>query len=151
MISNNSFIGSIIICVVIALMLIIFAICMIIITIKEHKENKWKDKFKQEFISGYFFAYGNYMSKYTRNEQEHLSKQVMAKAYADRWAENDFFESLKEWFPKKYLSEFSKEYFMDNKNIWIEEAMIETNNVVWWERVEHNGVWAHRKFEEYPN
>lgn len=152
MIINNSFTSSIIICIVIALMLIIFGICMIIITIKEHKENKWKNKFKQEFISGYFFAYGNYMANFSRNYQKDPSKNIVAKSDADRWAENDFFESLKEWFPKKYLSEFSKDYFMDNKNSWIEEAMREVDDVVWWERIDkYNSVWAHRKFEYYPN
>ena len=155
MITNNSFTGSIIICIVIALMLIIFAICMIIITIKEHKENKWKAKFKHEFISGYFFAYGDYMANLSKEEQlneyHKLSNEVNARAYADKWAQNNFFESLREWFPKKYLSEFSKEYFMNNKNIWIEESMLEIDDVIWWERVEYNGVWAHRKFEESPN
>ena len=155
MITNTSFTDSIIICIVITLMLIVFAIYMTIITIKEHKENKWKDKFKQEFISGYFFAYGNYMANLSKeeqlDEQHKLSNEVNARAYADKWAENDFFESLKEWFPKKYLSEFSKDYFMKNKNSWVEEAMQEVYDVIWWERVEYNGVWAHRKFEEYPN
>ena len=153
--TNNSLTGSIIICIVISIMLIAFAIYMTIITIKEHKKNKWKNKFKQEFISGYFFAYGNYMANLSKEEQlekQHkLSNEVNARAYADKWAENDFFESLKEWFPKKYLSEFSKDYFMKNKNSWIEEAMWEVYDVDWWEKVEHNGVFAHRSYVQCSN
>lgn len=126
MITNNTFLGPIIICGVIGAMLILLSICMIIITIMEHRTNKYKDKLKNLYMYEYSCAYNEYINKFSVKErQNNPTSFVLAKKQADDYMNLYFYNAL--WGTssdrngKKYLS-----YYLDNKDRWTNEVL---NNI----------------------
>lgn len=126
MITNNTFLGPIIICGVIGAMLILLSICMIIITIMEHRTNKYKDKLKNLYMYEYSCAYNKYINEFSVKErQNNPASFVLAKKQADDYMNSYFYNALWDTFSgrnaKKYLP-----YYLDNKDRWINEVL---NNI----------------------
>lgn len=126
MITNNTFLGPIIICGVIGAMLIILSICMVIITIAEYRTNKYKDKLKNLYMYEYSCAYNKYINEFSVNElQNNPMSFVLAKNRADDYMNLYFYNALWDTFSgrnaKKYLS-----YYLANKDLWTNEVL---NNI----------------------
>ena len=126
MITNNTFLGPIIICGVIGAMLILLSICMIIITIIEHRTNRHRDKLKNLYMYEYSCAYNKYINEFPVNElQNNPVFFVVAKKQTDDYMDLYFYNAL--WGTasgrngKKYLS-----YYLDNKDRWTNEVL---NNI----------------------
>lgn len=128
MITNNTFLGPIIICGVIGAMLIILSICMVIITISEYRTNKYKDKLKNLYMYEYSCAYNKYINEFSANElQNNPMSFVLAKNRADDYMNLYFYNALWDTFSdrnaKKYLS-----YYLANKDIWTNEVLSNIQN-----------------------
>ena len=126
MITNNTFLGPIIICGVIGAMLILLSICMVIITIAEYRTNKYKDKLKNLYMYEYSCAYSKYINEFSVKErQNNPASFVLAKNRADDYMNLYFYNALWDTFSgrntKKYLS-----YYLANKDIWTNEVL---NNI----------------------
>lgn len=126
MITNNTFLGPIIICGVIGAMLILLSICMIIITIIEYRTNKYKDKLKNLYMYEYSCAYNKYINEFSIKERQNNPMSfVLAKKRTDDYMNSYFYNALWDTFSdknaKKYLS-----YYLDNKDIWTNEVL---NNI----------------------
>ena len=128
MITNNTFLGPIIICGVIGAMLILLSICMVIITIAEYRTNKYKDKLKNLYMYEYSFAYSKYINEFSVKErQNNPASFVLAKNRADDYMNLYFYNALWDTFSgrnaKKYLS-----YYLANKDIWTNEVLSNIQN-----------------------
>lgn len=128
MITNNTFLGPIIICGVIGAMLIILSICMVIIIIAEYRTNKYKDKLKNLYMYEYSCAYNKYINEFPVNElQNNPMSFVLAKNRADDYMNLYFYNALWDTFSdrnaKKYLS-----YYLANKDIWTNEVLSNIQN-----------------------
>ena len=126
MITNNTFLGPIIICGVIGAMLILLSICMVIITIAEYRTNKYKDNLKNLYMYEYSCAYSKYINEFSVKErQNNPASFVLAKNRADDYMNLYFYNALWDTFSgrnaKKYLS-----YYLANKDIWTNEVL---NNI----------------------
>lgn len=128
MITNNTFLGPIIICGVIGAMLIILSICMVIITIAEYRTNKYKDKLKNLYMYEYSCAYNKYINEFPVNGlQNNPMSFVLAKNRADDYMNLYFYNALWDTFSdrnaKKYLS-----YYLANKDMWTNEVLSNIQN-----------------------
>lgn len=128
MITNNTFLGPIIICGVIGAMLILLSICMIIITIAEYRTNKYKDKLKNLYMYEYSCAYNKYINEFPVNElQNNPVFFVVAKKQTDDYMDLYFYNALWDTFSgrnaKKYLP-----YYLTNKDIWTNEVLSNIQN-----------------------
>lgn len=128
MITNNTFLGPIIICGVIGAMLILLSICMIIITITEYRTNKYKDKLKNLYMYEYSCAYNKYINEFSIKERQNNPVFfVVVKKQTDDYMDLYFYNALWDTFSgrnaKKYLS-----YYLANKDIWTNEFLDNIQN-----------------------